>query len=538
MTKRTFCAGAVMALVLTACGGGGGENPSDIKVDDDAGVGVELADATWETDVDRDATVKFATSLYMGSADAHAAGATVSTHYFNLLYDRLFWASANGELRGYLVKDWEFVADGLSLTLRDDATFHDGSPLDAAAVKANLDRARTAEFSAYQEALKNVTDVEVVDDYTVLVKTEPKTGATLPYVLAGWAGMIMNPKFTEDSEVLRTSAPDGVGSGPYKITSWTPGEDTVLFERVDGHWDPAAGLAAKIEVKAITDPTQAMNAVATGQYDVFPFSSEAAIQALDKAKADPENLQTSELIPSGSIVGLWMRDLVDPTVREAITLAVDRDALVSQYAGGAVPINQLFAEGHPAHTDAVDEYTKTDPARASELVKEAPQGATSLTMAYVETGLDTRVAQLVQSQLKSVGIELELKPMTHASIYQAWFQNQFEMVLMGNAGPNHASTGIYASLLRGGTSWGAPDSAIESIEAELLRAEDPAMGETERQEVYQGILAEAAKEHWILPFAQLRNLTFASARVVNIQPAVPFQYQSLGDYRYLGVKAD
>ncbi|MCD4534898.1 ABC transporter substrate-binding protein [Nocardioides sp. cx-169] len=526
-----------MGLVLSGCGGGGEADP-DVEVNADAGAGLELAGTEWETATDRDGTLRIAGNLLMSSSDVHAAGTTVSTQYFNLLYDRLFWATVNGELRGYLVKEWEFVPDGLELTLRDDAKFHDGSPIDAEAIKANLDRARTAEFSAYQQALKAVTEIEVVNAQTVLIKTRKKSGATLPYVLAGWAGMIMNPAFLDDPEVLRTSAPDGVGSGPYKIVSWTPGEDSVVFERVEGHWDSQAGQAARIEVQVVSDPAQALNAVATGQYHFAPFSSESAVDAAERADAAKDKLQTGELIPTLSIQALWMRDLVDPVVREAISLALDRDALLGQFRGGAAPVNQLFGEGHPAHTSAIDEFTVTDPERAMELLKDVPKEKKSVTMGYVEGGLATRLTQLVQEQLAAVGIEVELKAMTHTSVYPAWFQSQFDMALMGTAGPNHASTGIYAALLRGGVNWGAPDSALPGIEAELDRADDPALDEAERQGIYQGILTDAAKEHWMLPFAQLYATHLASTEVVNIDPAVPFQYQSLQDWRYVGLGAD
>lgn len=536
MSKRSWCVAALAGLLLTACGSSGGG--ADVEVDADTGVGVELESQEWTTEgLDRDATLKVGTTLQFVSADVHAAGTTVGTQYFNLLYDRLFWVTANSELRGYLAEEWEFVDKGLQLTLREGATFHDGSPVDAAAVKANLDRARSAEFSGWIKALSAIKDVEAVDDRTVLIHTAAKSGATLPYVLGGWAGMIMNPKFLDDPEALRTSAPEGIGSGPFKVAAWTPGENTVVMERVDGHWDPLAGQVAKVEFGVIPDSAQLMTAVSTGEFDLARITSETAVSARDKAKADSDNLQTGELVAANSIVGVWMRDLVDPKVREAISLTLDREAIVPLYQGGAQGTNQLFAEGHPAHAD-VDAYTQHDVAKAKELVKQAPSGSTSFTMAYVETGLDSRVAQLIQAQLADVGITIKLKPMTHSSIYSAWFQSKFEMVLMGNAGPSHASTGIDASLLRGGTSWGAPDSALAPIEAELAKADDPALADADRNAIYQGILTNVAKENWVVPFVQLRSIMFGAKKVVNIDPAAPFQYQSLEDIRYVGVLAD
>lgn len=538
MNKKIWCATAVLALALSACssGGSGGDDEAEVKVDAAKTVGMELADFKWQTDgVDRDATIKIGDTLQMSSADAHAAGTTVSTQYFNLTYDRLFWVDANSTLRGYLVKDWKFVDGGLQLNLRDDATFNDNSVLDAEAVKVNIDRARTAEFSAYQAQLSTIEDVEVVDEFSLLLKTKPNAGATLPYVLGGWAGMIMNPKFLGDPELLRTTAPKGIGSGPYEVTSWTPGEDTVVLERVRDHWDPAAGQVARIEIKANPDQVQLVNAVSTGEFDLTR-SSQGLNDVLAKAKGNPK-LQSGEFVGTNSVTALFMRDLVDPTVREAVSLAIDRDALVDVYEGSAAPTNQFFPEGRPAHTDEIDEFTTMDPAAAAELVKKAPAGKTSLTMAYVEDGTQARLAQLIQAELKAVGIDVKLLAMTHASIYQAWFKGQFEMVLMGTAGPSHASTGIDAALLRAGTSWGAPDSALEGITAELAKADDPALSEDDRNKIYQAIFVNTAKEHWVLPFAQLRNLTFGSSKLVNVQPGLPWQYSSLADFRYVAVKA-
>lgn len=527
-----------MALLLTACGGG--ESADDkIEVAADAGVGVELESTKWQTDdVDRDATLVAATTQMLVSSDPHATGIQVSTIYFNLIYDRLFWVTADSQLRGYLVKDWEFNDDGLELVLRDDATFHDGSKIDAAAVKANIDRERTAETSAWVSTLSIIEDVEVVDEFRLQLHTKAKTGATLPYVFGGWAGMMMNPKFFNDPEALKTTAPDGIGSGPYKITSWTPGEDVVHLERVEGHWDKSAGQAAKVEFRRTPDQNRVLDAVAAGDYDVARFSSEAAVDALDAVRKAPDNLHAGDPIPSNSITALWMRDNVEPSIREAIALTIDSEALLAQYRGGAAATNQFFGEGHPGHNPAIDALMVRDVEKARDLVKQASAASTKITMAYPETGLESRLAQLIQAQLKEVGIEITLKPLAYAALYPEWYQNKFEMVLMGNAGVAHASTLIDSSLLRGGISWGAPDAALESITAELATADDPALDDAARNKIYQDIFLQAAEERWVVPFARLNFVSVGASKVVNIAPAFPQQYQGMEDFRYVGVSAD
>jgi peptide/nickel transport system substrate-binding protein len=492
----------------------------------------------WVTEgVDRDATIRVATFAPMTTADPHAVGATVSTTYFDMMYDRMFSVGRNSEVSGYLVTDWEFTDNGLVLTLRDDATFQDGSPIDATAVKANLDRARTMETSAYKSQLASIQSVDVVDAQTVQLNLAPKKGATLPYVLGGWAGMMINPKFM-DPDVLKSSAPDGVGSGPYKLTSWTPGDQEVAFERVDQHWDKVAGQAARVEIYYAADATQAVNAVTAGQDSFYVAGGLSAVEALRQAEASPDSVQAGGYVDTYSSSGFWMRDKVDPIVREAMSYAIDRDALNALYEGSATTNNQLYPKDTPTYSEEINMINVHDPDKAKELIATAPDGSTSLTMAYVESGVSPQIAELFQAQMAAVGIDLTLKPMTQAAIYQAWFDGEFDILSAGTAGPQHPSTGISAILMRGGVNWGAPDSALPDIQAKLDTADDPALSDDDRNAIYRDILTSAAKENWYLIYNNLRNTSYAAKDIVNVTPELPFQYQSLPDFRYVAKLAN
>ena len=82
-----------------------------------------------------------------------------------LIYDRLTQINDNLEVEPMLAESWEFAKDGstLEFKLRKDATFADGTKIDAAAVKANLDRARSAPYSTHLNALKSITNVTAVN---------------------------------------------------------------------------------------------------------------------------------------------------------------------------------------------------------------------------------------------------------------------------------------------------------------------------------------------------------------------------------------
>ncbi len=485
--------------------------------------------------IDREATIKYAIFGPLVTADPHAVGARPSAPYHNLMYDRLFWLSRSGELCPYLVSEWEFVDSSLVLTLRDDATFHDGSPVDANAVKANLDRVRTMETSAYKAQLRNVESVDVLDDYVVRLNLLPNTGNGIPYSLADFAGMIVNPKYM-DPEALKTSAPEAVGSGPYRVASWTPGEANTVLERAGTHWDPAAGQAARIEFYTLPDPVQTMNAITTGEMDFTLLGGSSAARAVEQVETD-DNLQAGDLMDTFGSTGVWLQERADPIVREAMTYALDREPLADVYEGGAALNNQFYPEGHPLHSSEIDDLTPYDPDRARELIASAPEGSTSVSMAYTESGDTRRLAELIQAQMLAVGIDIQLEPNTANSISEAWFGGQVDTMLQGSAATPYPANLIDVMLFRGGNVWAAPDSALESLNAELSRADDPALSDEERNDIYLGVLKRAAEERWMVVFNQGRNASIASADLVNVAPELPFQYQSLPDIRYIGRQA-
>lgn len=519
--------------LLTACaseatsGGGDGTPTTDASPGGSQGSASAAEAGTLVTEgLDPDAVIQFAYNLPLTTTDPHAPGSGASIAYLQLLYDNLFEADADG-LQAQLVSEWQFRDNALLLQLRDDATFHDGSPIDATAVKANLDRLRTEESSGYVAQMAVVNEVEVVDDHTVRVDLEPQAGASLPYLWAGMAGMMVNPKFFDVPEVLRTSAPEGAGSGPYKVASWTAGEDSVVFERAGEHWDPAAGQAARIEVDVLSGD-QALNAVETGQYDITG-TNDLVGDVVARAEAAPDELQVnySQVL---SLSGVWLQDNPHPVVGEAMRHAVDRDAIQALFGPPTQPANQLFRTGHPLHVDEIDDLHAYDPARARELVETAPDGATTVTVAARPGHPDGTVMELLQAQMADVGIDLVIEQREGSGLYEAWHGGQVDGMLSGISSI-HGPTTLGVFLLRGSIIWAAPDSALDAIEAEMLRADDPALSDEERNQIYRDILLRAAEETWGLFLYSQHSASLASADLVNLDVPQDYWFTSL---RYAG----
>src|SRR5699024_4323904 len=188
---------AAAALLLTACGSGEGTENSG---------GDPAAPA--QTDA-----ITVATQTPPPSMDpVDASGASVP--YFQAVYDTLIHREPDGSHSPWLATDWELDEQRttLTLTLREDVTFDDGTPLDAEAVKANLDRFKEA---GGPEAVRAETteSVEVIDDYTVALHFESPDPAVID-ALSDAYGFIANPAGFEDEEPFAVT-PDG--TGPYLL---------------------------------------------------------------------------------------------------------------------------------------------------------------------------------------------------------------------------------------------------------------------------------------------------------------------------------
>src|SRR3954470_505786 len=127
--------------------------------------------------------------------DPHRARTFVGRIVFTSLCNKLVDITPDLKFTPELATEWSWGDDGKSLTfkLRPGVKFHDGEPMNAAAVKANIDRARTLPDSLRKSELTSVESVEAVDDMTVTMKLA-RPDATLLSQLSDRAGMIMSPK--------------------------------------------------------------------------------------------------------------------------------------------------------------------------------------------------------------------------------------------------------------------------------------------------------------------------------------------------------
>jgi len=366
-----------------------------------------------------------------------AAQAIDSVLYSNV-FEGLTRFEADGSVVPGLAQSWEISDDGLTYTfrLREGVTFHDGTTMDAEDVKFSYDRAMAEDSINAQKGLfADIAEVTVIDPATVEVTLSRPNGSFL-FNMAWGDAVIVAPESVDDI------ASDPVGTGPFMFDRWVQG-DRIELVRYEGYWGEAPALA-RATFRFIADPTAAFAAVMAE--DVDAFVGFPAPENLVQFEADPRfqvlvgNTEGETILAMNNAVAPFD----DPLVREAVALAIDRQAIIDgAMFGQGTPIGTHFAPHNPDYLDLLD-LSPHDPDRARELLAEAglPDGfATTLKLpppSYARRG-----GEIIASQLREVGIEADIQNIEWAQWIEEVFTNgDFGLTIVSHTEP--MDIGIYA----------------------------------------------------------------------------------------------
>ena len=311
-----------------------------------------------------------------------------------------------------------------TFTLRPGVVFLDGEPVDAAAVAANLEAYRTSATVGFNFA--NVASIEVVDDLNVLV-TMLSPWAAFPFQFVGQPGWMVSPSTIGQNDTF-------VGTGPFMLESWTPGDGARVVRNPD-YWRADEGLPYldAINFKYLVDQTVKRQALEAG--DVEGYISPGDEDIVDFLEDDGVDVWIGT---AGANEYLWLLNTAAPPfddlrVRRAMAHAIDRDFLIENFRSGLTepadgpinPASRWFTE-----TD----YPDFDPDAAAALVAEyeAEVGPVEFELSIEPNASVIEVAEVMMSFLADVGIDGELKEIGQGQSaitaiqddYQAfsWFQ--------------------------------------------------------------------------------------------------------------------
>ncbi len=366
--------------------------------------------------------LKYASSANITTWDPIASFSTEAAYMANM-YEQLVRVNPLGSAEKYsplLAESWEKSADGLVWTfkLRPGVKFHDGEPMNAAAVVKSIEAEKDHAGASF--IWLPLDKVEAVNDMTV--KFTLKYAQPLELILGSeYAAYIVSPKALDAAAVNKDYWTAGVdaGTGPYKIESYTADKELVLTQNKDywGGWKP--GQYEKVLVQFVPEATTRQQMMEGGEVDLV---TTVPLDSLATLAKNPDYVVSYEpsLFNYTAFFNTMKKPLDDVKVRQALSYAIPYEDIIKIGANGlGTPSHGTVPVGVFPYSADVKQYTY-DIEKAKALLKEAGYdgGGFSLTLTYASANsTEENFAPLIKDSFKQIGVDVTIQPMDWA---QQW----------------------------------------------------------------------------------------------------------------------
>ncbi len=386
--------------------------------------------------------------------DPHQSVAAVDRQVFQNLYDKLVDINQDLQIVPMLATSWTISSDGKVYTfkLRPNVVFHDGTPLNAEAVKFNFDRMLDPAVAGFPSPRRSevnlIQKITLVDASTVQIDLEKPFSPFLA-VLSDRAGMMVSP--TAARRLGREFAREPVGSGPYKFVEKRP-QERIVLERFDRHWDKNAGYVDRIIYRTITDEQALLANLRAGELEMINIAPATEVPAL---RTDT-SLRLLERTGLG-YQGMWINTTAPPfnnrVLRQAFNATIDRRALARVVFGDTVtPGNGPFPPGllgADAGPNARIPERNLDLARAKQREGGQPNGF-PFTLKITPGREQQQIAQVLQSMAGEGGIRMNIEIVEFGTVLSQLSTRGYEAVRIGWSGRPDPDGNIYAMNVTGG----------------------------------------------------------------------------------------
>jgi peptide/nickel transport system substrate-binding protein len=376
---------------------------------------------------------------------------TSSRHEYQVIaqvFDTLISSDGSNKLFPGLATAWDPAPDGKSVTLklRPDVAFHDGTPFDAEAVKFTFDTIadpKTASEGAVTQ-LGPYAGCKVIDPHTVRVDYTQPFGAAIASYAEGTLAPVSPAAVKRMGNQDFARAP--VGAGPFRFASWEQGRQVVL-ERFDKYnWPPPFNTGAgpskvqRVINRFIPDASTRVAALEAGEIDISDVTPILDMKRLKDTRGYTTMIGNAAGIPFGVELNGSKGIFADVNVRRALAMAIDRPALCDNLFFGLIdPAYGPLAATTPGYWKGVEDFYKPDLKGAMALLEQSgwkpgPGGVRvkdgqPLSGFYgAPPPLEPDTAVEIQGLAKRIGMDLKVETITFARNQQLVFDNAFDML--------------------------------------------------------------------------------------------------------------
>ena len=436
----------------------------------------------------------------------------MSHHLFDTL---VYKDQETGEFVPALAESFQYIDDTtLEFRLRKGVKYHDGSSFDADDVVYTFEMVSKPNFGAvYQIAVEWIESVEKIDDHTIRLHSKSPNpvalewlSVALPVYPAGY--------YEEMGKEGRATQP--IGTGPYRLASITPGVRWRL-ERFEGHYEgsPKGNEIGTIDIRVLPEMNTQVTEILSGNVDfIWKFTPDIAGRLNQSEEVDVKNTPIMRIV-FGNLNTLDESPLQDRRVRQAMLHALNRDAILDAFVGGASKV--IHTPCNPVQFGCDTDVTtyEYDPDRAEDLLAEAgyPDGFTIPVLAVKSGSTPRTIVEAITADWARVGITSEVDINQYAAIREKWIAGDIP-VTIGSWG----SWGIGDVLLMNSEFFGG--KAVDKVRDEeimgWLEKADTSVDRDLRKELYSGAIEKVAEEALFFPLWTY-NVNYATSKDVEFE---------------------
>ena len=421
----------------------------------------------------------------------------------------------------YLAESWDMADDGLSCTLHlvKGAKFHDGEPITSEDVKFSIETIKA--HHPFTTMFAPVTSVETPDDHTAVIHLEHPHPALLLCLSGALCPIIPKHIFGDGQDIMTHPANSNpVGSGPFKLKEFKPGEKITLVKNPD-FFIPDRPYLDEIVMTINSDPNAILLAVENGEADTYPFVTSSQditrLQGVDRLSVTDKGFEGLGPI-NWLAFNTKKPPLDDKRVRQAIGYATDRNFITKALMRGvAKPQRSPIIESSPFFNPDIPAYD-LDLDKANALLDDAGHKAASdgmrfkLTIDFIPGAPEQQegVAQYLKSQLKKVGIDVDVRASPDFPTWAKRISNfDFDMTMDAVYNWGDPVIGVHrtylSSNIRKGVIWSNTQQYSNPKVDDLLAKAAVELDHDKRKALYdefQMIVADDLPIYWInaLPY--------------------------------------